>query len=61
MTTPLTLPQVIYTLNTVVIPQMLYPLQVAVMTRRMLQQWDTDYRAVVAKVGGISKSLPRDV
>ena len=59
MTTPLTLPQVVYTLNTVVTPQMLYPLQVAVMNRATLRQWDTDYRAIVAKVGGISKSLPR--
>ena len=50
--------QAIYTVNTAIIPMVLYPLQVAVMPDNKLDEWDRKLRQAVAKAGKLQASLP---
>ena len=54
----LTLEQAIYLVNIVVVPAVAYPLVVASVGVCQLDAWDTALRAIVAKAGGIPKTMP---
>ena len=51
MSVAITTQQAVYSVNSVVIPKLMYPQQVAIVPRGTLKRWDTELRGVVAKAG----------
>lgn len=58
MSVAITTQQAVYSVNSVVIPKLMYPQQVAIVPRGTLKRWDTELRGVVAKAGKLPRAMP---
>ena len=52
------LQQMVYIINTTVVPSLTYPLVVATVAQGTMDTWDRGLRRLVAKSGGLPKTLP---
>ena len=55
------LEQIVYLINTKIIPAIAYPLQVAIIPAHLLTRWDTVHRKLVRSASGMPLALPRRV